>query len=203
MQLFRTPRYFQWIFPRRTWGFSMREKVVYLTFDDGPDPDITPWVLDVLKEHKVKACFFCVGQNIVNHPELFNRIQNEGHQVANHTFRHERGTKTKWSKYLQSIAETQEWMPGTLFRPPYGRIRFWQSFLLSWKYQIVMWTWLSYDYDKRVSIQEIMKQAERIRPGDILLLHDNQKVKERTKELLPKLLEYLKSKGYSFAAIPE
>ncbi len=202
MQYFKTPRLFQWIFPRRTWGFSSSDNSVYLTFDDGPCPVVTPWILEVLEKEGVKACFFCVGQNAENHPEILEQIIGQGHQIGNHTFAHEKGTRSSWKDYRNSIQKTDEILNTKYFRPPYGRIRFWQSFLLSFRYQIVMWTWLSYDYDRRVSIDKIMQEAERIKAGDILLLHDNAKMEDRIKELLPQLLKHLKSKGFSFAKLP-
>ena len=191
------------MFPRRTWGFSVSEKELFLTFDDGSNPETTPWILDELKKNDIKACFFCVGENVVEYPELFHRILLEGHQVGNHTFQHEKGTKTRWSEYKYSIAKTDTLMQSKLFRPPYGRINFWQSFLLSFKYQIVMWTWLSYDYDRSQSIEHIMSQANKIEKGDILLLHDNAKMADRITELLPQLLEKLKKEGYRFSLIKE
>jgi peptidoglycan-N-acetylglucosamine deacetylase len=203
-KLFKTPRFFAWLFPRRTWGFSRSSRKVYLTFDDGPDPDITPWILDYLAENDTKATFFCVGNNIIRHPELFQRILSEGHAVGNHTMHHEKGTETPFRKYQQSIAATQELVNNTLFRPPYGRIRAWQSFLLARKYKIVMWSWLSYDYDESVSTATILEKARRqIGSGDILVLHDNQKVKERVKILLPRIIEIVEEKGCQFSVIPE
>lgn len=202
MKLFKTPRFFRWIFPRRTWGFSRSKNAVYLTFDDGPDPEITPWVLDFLKEKQLKATFFCVGSNIVKYPELFQRIITEGHGVGNHTMNHEKGTQTPFKHYQESILETKKLINSNLFRPPYGRINAWQSYQLSKKYQIIMWSWLSYDFDKTVEISTILQKAEKqINSGDILVLHDNSKVKNRVMELLPKLYQILEKKGFEFRLI--
>lgn len=201
MKLFKTPIVFRWFFPRRTWGFSSIDEV-YLTFDDGPDPEITPFILDFLADRNLKACFFCVGENVEKYPQIFERIKREGHLVGSHTMKHEKGTACEWSDYKSSVAKCQQLVGGKLFRPPYGRIRAWQSFLLAKKYQIIMWTWLSYDYDRCVSIDEILYQAKKIKPGDILLLHDNRKVKERVTELLPQLIDQLEDRGLKFGQIP-
>lgn len=202
MRIFKTPRFFKWIFPRKTWGFSRSIKSVYLTFDDGPNPEITPWILDFLKERNIKATFFCVGSNIVKYPELFDRIVSEGHTVGNHTLNHDKGTKVSFKKYKNSIQETELLVKNNLFRPPYGRINYWKSYLLSKKYKIIMWSWLSYDFDQKVPIALIFEKAKKqISAGDILVMHDNDKVKDRVKEILPKLVAILKEKGLPFSRI--
>ena len=171
MKIFKTPRFFKWIFPRRTWGFSRSKNQVFLTFDDGPNPEITPWVLDYLKEKNILATFFCVGTNILKYPELFERIKLEGHSVGNHTMNHEKATKVSFQAYKKSIAETEKLVQNKLFRPPYGRINAWQSYTLSKRYQLIMWSWLSYDFDKSVEVSTILQKAEQqIKAGDIPVL---------------------------------
>lgn len=203
MNLFKTPRYLAWIFPRRTWGFSLDQKSVYLTFDDGPNPKLTPWILDLLIEKKIHATFFCVGQNIVKYPELFARVKEEGHQIANHSMHHEKGTKTKWKDYKKSIDETAKLVGNKLFRPPYGRVTMLQSAKLKKQYKIIMWTWLSNDFDKKVPIQKILIKAEKqIKGGQIILLHDNDNFEERVKVILPKVIEIIQEKGLKFEIIP-
>lgn len=202
MRIFKTPQFFKWLFPRRMWGFSRSVKSVYLTFDDGPNPEITPWILDYLKQEDIKATFFCVGNNILKYPTLFERIKSEGHIVGNHTMNHEKGTKVSFKQYKKSISDTQLLVKNNLFRPPYGRIRAWQSFFLAKKYTIVMWSWLSYDFDTSVPITTILDKAKsQISAGDILVLHDNDKVKDRVKELLPKLVKVIRDKNHSFDLI--
>lgn len=202
MRLFKTPQFFNWIFPRRMWGFSHSINTVYLTFDDGPNPEITPWILDYLKQEDIKVTFFCVGSNIIRYPELFERIKSEGHTVGNHTMNHDKGTKVPFVDYKKSIADTQLLVKNNLFRPPYGRIRAWQSYFLAKQYTIVMWTWLSYDFDPKVPIETIERKAKsQIKPGDILVMHDNDKVKDRVKELLPKLVKVIRDKQYDFNQI--
>ncbi len=200
MQLFRTPQIFRWMFPRKIWGFSSKD-TVYLTFDDGPTPTLTPWILSTLEHYHAQATFFCVGNNAKNYPELMESIRAQGHSIGNHTMRHEKGTNTSKKGYLQSIEEAAPFTSTTLFRPPYGRLPL--SFIspIRKKYHIVMWSWLSYDFDQRRSVEIILKRAEKIKPGDILVLHDNEKVEIRIKELLPALIELLQSKGYRFDVI--
>ena len=202
MKIFKTPRFFKWIFPRRKWGFSRSIDQVYLTFDDGPNPEITPWILDYLKEKNIQATFFCVGSNIKRYPELFQRIKSEGHSVGNHTMNHDKGTKVPFQLYKSSISETQKLIGNKLFRPPYGRINAWKSYQLSKEYQLIMWSWLSYDFDSSIPISTILKKAKKqIKAGDILVLHDNPKVTDRVKELLPKLIEIIEQKGLKFEKI--
>lgn len=185
----------------RTWGFSTSEKVVYLTFDDGPDPRITPYVLDTLKEEEIKATFFCVGENVRLYPDLYQTVLSEGHSVGNHTMRHEKGTEVSNKKYFDSIEECANLVQSDLFRPPYGRATWNQSRMLSKKYRIIMWSWLSYDYDRSVSVEEILENAKTIKNGDILVLHDNVKVEDRIRQLLPVLIKDLKERGFAFQAI--
>ncbi len=203
MKIFKTPSIVRKLLFKRTWGFSMNTNEVYLTFDDGPHPDITPWVLDYLKSHEIKACFFCVGENVKRYPEIFQRIINEGHQVGNHTMYHTKSHKTSFNDYQSSIAEAAEWIPSILFRPPYGRLSSYRAHKLSKEYQIILWSWLSYDFDNRVNISEILANAQKnIRGGDILVLHDNYKFTERQKELLPLLVDLILKKGCKFGVIP-
>jgi peptidoglycan/xylan/chitin deacetylase (PgdA/CDA1 family) len=198
---FRTPYFFRWIFYRRIWGFSRSNGSVYLTFDDGPTPECTEWILQLLSEKNIKATFFCVGTNVKMHPELLDQMRSQGHVIGNHTMRHEKGTQTDKATYLQSIEEASEYIDSKLFRPPYGRIPMSYTKEVRKKYQIVMWTWLSYDYHNEVSAADILKRAETIKAGDILVLHDNCKSFEKLKEVLPDLLELIRAKGLKFAPI--
>jgi peptidoglycan-N-acetylglucosamine deacetylase len=203
MKIFRTPSIVRKVFFKRTWGFSMDKNEVYITFDDGPHPDITPWVLDTLKSENIKACFFCVGENVKRYPEIFQRILDEGHQVGNHTMYHTKSHKTTFKAYKKSITEAAEWIPSTLFRPPYGRLSSYRALKLSKEYKIILWSWLSYDFDNRVSICEILSNAKKnIQGGDILVVHDNYKFAERQKELLPQLIKVIQAKGLNFGEIP-
>lgn len=196
MKVFKTPFFMRKVFPIKKWGFLRHENSVYLTFDDGPDPDITPWVLDFLASHQLKATFFCVGENVKRYPEIYQRILHEGHAVGNHTMRHENGFFTPTHVYINSILEAENWIDSTLFRPPYGRLTFLQTWKIKKKFDIIMWSWLSYDYDQTVPIPYILEKAQsQIRSGDIIVLHDNVKTKDRLQLLLPALTKLLVNKN--------
>ena len=201
MRFFKTPFFLPWIFSRRKWGFSFTNSV-YLTFDDGPNPNITPFVLDNLKENVVKATFFCVGDNVRKYPELYQRILDEGHRVGNHTMYHNNSSKTNFDTYLSSFLEADKYIESNLFRPPYGRLDYRKMKSIRKSKKIIMWSWLSYDYDKNVPIKKILRKAKnQIKGGDILVLHDNEKVTQRIEELLPKLIEVIKAKQLEFKTI--
>lgn len=180
----------------------MSKNSIYLTFDDGPNPEITPFVLDELHKRNLKATFFCVGENVLKYPEIFARIKSEGHQVGNHTYQHENANKVTAENYLNSIEKAETLIQTRIFRPPYGRLSPRLARKISEKYKIIMWTWLSYDFDNEVSVQEILSKAEKqIKEGDILVLHDNAKIAEKQMELLPSLLDLLISKKVQFDII--
>lgn len=183
--------------PRRTWHIEDRENV-YLTFDDGPDPEITSWVLDFLKSKNIKASFFCVGANVEKHPDLYKRILEEGHTVGNHSMRHEKGSVTSKKSYLQSVREASALIDSNLFRPPYGRMTMSQEKSVRKQFRIIMWSWIAYDFDRTVSIAKILESAQSIKSGDILVVHDNGKFADRTKELLPQLVKIIEAKGLLF-----
>jgi len=201
MKRFRVPAFVRWFFFKRTWKINDHNAVV-LTFDDGPTPHLTDWILDELGKHEIKASFFCVGANIEPCREQFDRILAEGHQVGNHTFSHEKGTEVDRDGYMKSIHQTNDLLQTELFRPPYGRLPYSFGKHISKNYRIIMWSWLSYDYDKEVKTEDILRSAEKdIRAGDILVLHDNVKVEERLKILLPALIKIVKDKGLEFKLI--
>ena len=202
MKIFKTPSIVRKILFKRTWGFSLDSNEIYLTFDDGPHPDITPWVLDYLKTQDIKACFFCVGENVVRYPEIFQRIIDEGHQVGNHTMYHTKSHKTSYKDYQSSIQEAAKHIPSTLFRPPYGRLSFIRARRIAKQYKIIMWSWLSNDFDYSINIEQILSNADKnIRSGDILVVHDNYKFADRQKILLPQLIDLIKGKNLIFGTI--
>jgi peptidoglycan/xylan/chitin deacetylase (PgdA/CDA1 family) len=194
-QLFRPPRWIDRLYPACTWRFFISRPVVFLTFDDGPHPDITPFVLDQLAKHNMKATFFCVGENMKRYPEIVDTILANGHAIGNHTMRHTKGSAVNDAAYFESVNDFQEVYPATLFRPPYGKTRRSQRKKLAAQFQLIMWSWLSYDFDPRVPVARILRKAGTIRSGDIIVLHDNPKIAERQRELLPALLELLDKKG--------
>lgn len=201
MKLFKPPRLTDWVFPKLRWRFAVSDPVIFITFDDGPNPETTPFVLDLLQQYQWKATFFCVGQNMLKYPELFQRIISEGHAVGNHTMKHLNSIKTKNSVYLDSFREFEDHHPTHLFRPPYGRIKPSVARVITKTHEVIMWSWLSYDYDLKVSTGKILSEAERIKKGDILVLHDNAKIAERQRELLPELFRQLHQRGFESKAI--
>lgn len=201
MKLFKPPRLTDWVLPRLTWRFSVSEPVVFITFDDGPNPEITPFVMDLLKAYNWKATFFCVGENITKYPELFQRILAEGHAVGNHTMKHLNSVKTANADYLASFREFEQHYSTRLFRPPYGRIRPSMAKAIGKSHRIIMWSWLSYDYDLSVPDERILSEAKRIQKGDILVLHDNAKIAARQQHLLPALFQFIQDAGFRSEAI--
>lgn len=179
----------------------MSDNSVFLTFDDGPHPDITPFVLEQLARFDMQATFFCVGENLVRYPEIAAEILAAGHTIGNHTMRHTKGTAVTDAEYYQSVEDFRLVNDTDLFRPPYGKMRPSQRRKLSRHFRIIMWSWLSYDYDAAVPVERILHKARTIKAGDILLLHDNPKIREKQQELLPKLLHYLREKGLHSRAI--
>lgn len=195
MPFFRVPRIVQWCFPRRVWKIPGQQESVYITFDDGPSPEVTPWVLDLLKKNGAHATFFCVGENVKRYPEIYQRILLEGHTVGNHTMRHEKGSQTDTKVYLSSIDKASEYISGRLFRPPYGRITWKQASFVRRKFRLIMWTWLSYDYDSSIPIDRVIQNAKKgVRSGDIVVFHDNVKSFERLQHILPEFLQVLEEK---------
>lgn len=201
LRLFRPPRWIDWVYPTCTWRFVVSDNTVFLTFDDGPHPDITPFVLEALKKTGMKATFFCVGENMVLYPEIVHAILNAGHSIGNHTMRHTKGTAHSDAAYFESVDDFDKHYSTNLFRPPYGKTRYSQRTALAKRFKIIMWSWLSYDYDQHVSIDRILKKALSIQAGDIIVLHDNPKIAERQQELLPQLLQQLQSRGFTSRAI--
>ncbi len=197
------------IFSRYTWDVSNveKDKTVYLTFDDGPIPEITPWVLKELKKHQVHATFFCIGNNIEKNPEVFQTIINEGHTIGNHTYNHLNGWKTTTASYLANVTLCEEAiqkntnynLKPTLFRPPYGKIKASQSRKLrGLGYKIIMWDILSADFDANVSQEQCLKNVlSNIRPGSILVFHDSLKAFKNLAYALPKILIYLKENNFT------
>ena len=202
MNIFKVPRFFRLFFPNKTWDFSASEKVIFLTFDDGPDPQITPWLLDFLANNNIVATFFCVGDNVKKFPEIYARILAEGHAVGNHSMHHQKGINVSLKEYIKSVELASHYIDSILFRPPYGRMSIRQTYALRKKYVIIMWSWLSFDYEPSISVRKIIANAKRrIQAGDILVFHDNSKTTDRLKEILPELIEIVRAKGFGFSKI--
>ncbi len=202
MKIFKVPRFFRLFFPNKTWDFSASEKVIFLTFDDGPDPQITPWLLDFLANNNIVATFFCVGDNVKKFPEIYARILAEGHAVGNHSMHHQKGINVSLKEYIKSVELASHYIDSILFRPPYGRMSIRQTYALRKKYVIIMWSWLSFDYEPSISVRKIIANAKRrIQAGDILVFHDNSKTTDRLKVILPELIEIVRAKGFGFSKI--
>lgn len=200
--LVRPPNIIRSLYKDAVWRKSADENKIYLTFDDGPIPELTEWVLDTLKLYKIKATFFCVGENIVKHPAIFQRILNEGHRVGNHTYNHIKGWKTSHSNYLKNIEQCQVYTQSNLFRPPYGRISKKQYRSVLKTHQLILWDVLSYDYDKLTSPEKCLKQSiDNSRNGSIIVFHDNIKATVNLKYALPKYIEACLKNGFEFGLL--
>ena len=195
----RVPSIVRVLFPGTTWRIKTKEKKVFLTFDDGPIPEVTPWILDCLKRHNAVATFFCIGDNVRKYPEVFEQLRNSGMGIGNHTFSHCRAWKNSKEAYFADIDKCEEYFNSHFFRPPHGELYPWWIRLLKKRFKrIVMWDILSLDYEQKLSPAEVVENViTRIRPGAIIVFHDSLKAWDRLQEALPQVLEYLKEKSYS------
>jgi len=205
MYLVKSPLLLKWYYPSLVWNKSRKDKVIYLTFDDGPIPDVTDFVLKTLNTFNAKATFFCIGDNIVKHPEVFERVTAAGHQLANHTYNHLKGWKTEDQIYIENIQLCQQLTKSPLFRPPYGRIKKSQVKRIKALYpniQIIMWDVLSGDFDLQLSpencYRNVIKHTEN---GSIIVFHDSIKAFERLQYTLPRALKYFHDRGFTFATL--
>ncbi len=192
------PTWLQKIFPSLVWNKPGIVPTVFLTFDDGPHPEITPWVIDQLKPYNMSATFFCVGDNAKKYPETLALIKKEGHQLGNHTMHHIKGWNTSTTDYLKDIEQCQDYTQSDLFRPPYGRISRQQIKALKHKFRIVMWSLLSCDFDKQLNQEEALHGLKaKTKNGSIIVFHDSVKAETNLRFLLPQYLEYLHKQGYT------
>lgn len=201
----KTPGWMKKLFKGRVWEITTAEKNIYLSFDDGPHPGVTGFVLDELKKYNAKATFFCIGKNVVAYPEVYKRIIEEGHAVGNHTYNHLNGWKTNDGLYLDNIALAKNYIDSNLYRPPYGRITSFQQRQLKgdkFKMTTIMWSILSGDFDISLSpegcLQNVVLNAKQ---GDIVVFHDSEKSKASVVHALPKVLGYFTDEGYRFEKI--
>lgn len=198
MLIEQPPLLLRWIYPSALWRMDPKEKSVYLTFDDGPIPEITPWVLDLLDRYGIKATFFMVGDNVRKHPKEFQMVVERGHRIGNHTFNHIRGSEYLSRNYLSNADKANEYLHTNLFRPPHGHMRWLQYMVLKRKYQIVMWDLVTRDYSKRLNgpqVFNILKiRTERIDHH----VHDSIKSEKNMKYALPRSIEWLLEQGYEF-----
>jgi peptidoglycan/xylan/chitin deacetylase (PgdA/CDA1 family) len=215
MHFFSVPSTIQWLIPSCTWRKVGQEKVIYLTFDDGPHPEITAWVIDELKKHQIKATFFCVGDNLKKHPETAKQLLTEGHQIGNHTMHHIKGWKHKNIDYLKDIEDCETEIhkiheqienkaaQPRLFRPPYGQIKPSQIKRLRTKgYEIIQWSDLSCDYDKHLNCEKSLSAlVKNAKPGSIVVFHDSEKAENQLKQILPSYLEAMLAEGFTFETL--
>jgi peptidoglycan/xylan/chitin deacetylase (PgdA/CDA1 family) len=201
----KTPNWIKRLFKHSTWQMAATAKSIYLTFDDGPHPSITPFVLDELKKYNAKATFFCIGKNVFENPLVFNRILSEKHAVGNHTHNHLDGWTTPSSQYFENIIKASQYIDSDLFRPPYGRITAKQHKQLrsgAKPFRVIMWSVLSGDFDVNITPEacydKVLKNTEN---GSIVVFHDSEKAYDRMKYALPRMLEYFAKKGYLFEKI--
>ncbi|PWJ38611.1 polysaccharide deacetylase family protein [Sediminitomix flava] len=198
------------LYPQLTWKVETDSKEIYLTFDDGPIPRVTEWVLKTLKEYNAKATFFCVGDNIRKHPDVFKKVLNDGHAIGNHTFNHLKGWTTLNDHYFENISLCQSEMTKyvqpkgkPLFRPPHGQITYPQITQLTDEYEIIMWHVLTMDYESKLDEEKCLDSAiKNTEKGSIVVFHDSLKAEKNLYYVLPRFLQYFKNKGYKFNKMP-
>lgn len=196
------PRLIQNLFPKFNWKVNTMDKVLYLTFDDGPIPDVTDEILDILDEYNAKATFFCVGENVKKNPQVFEKIIRNGHVAGSHTYNHMNGWNADVDSYLNNMKKAANLVQSELFRPPYGRIRLLQARAISKKYKIIMWDVLSGDFDPSNSVEDCYKNViDNAVPGSIIVFHDSIKSRSNVLGTLPLVLNYFSSLGYRFETL--
>lgn len=202
MYLAKTPSIVKPLYRDLVWNIPTEDQVVYLTFDDGPIPEITPQVLDILASYNAKATFFCIGDNVRKHPDIYRRLSQEGHGLGHHTFNHINGWKTGDYAYVKNALQGAAMVDSNLFRPPYGRIKRAQAASLHQRYHIIMWDVLSGDFDPETSKEQCLKNVvNNVKPGSIVVFHDSLKAAHNMLYALPHTLEQLSAQGYRFEAL--
>lgn len=202
MYIIKTPKLIRKLFPNYLWNKSRKKPFVYFTFDDGPIPEVTPWVLDTLKAYDMHGTFFCVGDNVRKHGKIYNRLISEGHSVGNHSYSHKSGWSTDAENYLDDVELCGSFVQSDLYRPPYGRLKPQQAEAIRHQYQIVMWDVLSGDFDQNITAEQCYQNViQNLKPGSIVVFHDNVKSFDTLKEVLPRVMKYCQSRGLSSKAI--
>lgn len=204
MWIEQPPLLYRLLFPEAIWRVKKRKrKVAYITFDDGPIPEVTPWVLDTLDRYGVKATFFFVGDNVRKHPYLYEEVKRRGHSYGNHTMHHLQGFKTTRLRYMRDITEADGLIDSTLFRPPHGLMRWAQAKAIKNHYNIVMYDLVTRDYSIKMSPEEVFRNVRRYaRNGSIIVFHDSLKAERNMKEVLPRAIEWLQNEGYELLPLP-
>lgn len=198
----RFPDLFRPFLGKLIWRKNPSSKVIYLTFDDGPVPEVTPLVLDILDKYNLKATFFCVGENVKKYPDLYAEVIHRGHQTGNHTFNHLKGVSVSVGEYISNVEKASELIKSQLFRPPYGRITFRQKKVLQLKFDIIMWDLITHDYNRKLTPETILKNIRRYsRNGSIVVFHDSMKAKENLLNVLIPAIEYWENENFSFGVL--
>ncbi len=189
----------RWLYPRAEWRMDASQRKVFLTFDDGPIPEATPFILDTLRRYDAKATFFMVGDNVRKHPEVFRQVLAEGHRVGNHTYNHLGSLRHDTEEYVENVMRADELIQSELFRPPHGWLRRSAYRTLAQRYRIIMWDLVTRDYSRRITAEGIYENVRRYaRNGSIITFHDSLKSIEKLREALPRSLSWLKQQGYAF-----
>jgi peptidoglycan/xylan/chitin deacetylase (PgdA/CDA1 family) len=194
------PTWIQSLYPSRIWRKKTNKKELFLTFDDGPTPQVTSWVLDFLAQEKVPAIFFVIGKNAQAHPELLARIKQEGHQIGNHTYNHQKGWQTPLKEYIESVKKTEEYCTQKWFRPPYGKASLAQiKNINQLGYKTIMWTNLSFDFQPDINTHQVLENLKKtIKPGNIIVFHDSVKASSNLNIILPAFIRWAKKQGFIF-----
>lgn len=202
MLIEQPPFFIQKLYPSLNWFEETTEKEVFITFDDGPTQGVTEQILQILKSYQATATFFCLGKNVVQNPDIYKKVLEEGHGVGNHTYNHLNGWKTRTKDYLADALLAKNHIQSSLFRPPYGKIKPAQIQALKKHFKVVMWSNLSRDYDPLVSVDQAFQYAiKNLKSGSIIVFHDSLKAREKVVPVLEKLLDFLVKEGYKTAAI--
>ena len=202
MYLVKTPLLISKLTSRSlVWNIPNHEKKIYLSFDDGPNPDLTMEILVYLNKYHAKATFFCVGENAKKYPDLIDRIKDDGHAIGNHSFHHISGWKRQVDSYLNDINKASKYIKSDLFRPPYGRITYSQIKQIKTDYKIIMWSVLSGDFDNGISSEQCLKNVLQSKEGDIIVFHDNIKAQKKIHDVLPRFLDHYCNLGYQFCVM--
>lgn len=193
------PQFIRQLYPHAHWRMNTSEKAVYLTFDDGPIPEVTPWVLDVLDRYQIKATFFMVGDNVRKHPDEYKMVVERGHRIGNHTFNHLKGFEEGSERYIANIDKADCYLSTDLFRPPHGIMRMKQYRMLSKRYRIIMWDLVTRDYNPKLNGEQVLRKVRKYaRNGSIITFHDSLRSVDNLRYALPRAIEWLQGEGYEF-----
>ena len=193
------PWFYRALFPGVTWRMPAEPKCVYLTFDDGPIPEVTPWVLDTLDRFGVKATFFMVGDNVRKHPDIFRMVVDRGHRIGNHTFNHIQGWRYWTKNYLANVAKAEDYIPSNMDRPHHENMRIPQTLLLQRKYRVIMWDVVTRDYSPHMTPEGVLQVVKRYtRNGSVIVFHDSLKAERNMRVAMPQAIEWLLAQGYTF-----